>query len=367
MDQLKGQIGFKEFFAIIVLTIGTKLGDDTPTLFYSYLDTAGWMAPIIIGAASILPLLLLHKTLDHYRDKNLAEIIRILFGKYVGFILLLILFAISLSSLTVDSAIYANLISTMYFTKTPVIVLYGLSMALCVFAAKKGIQLIGSVSWALLLWIKITLVIVLGLLLVQGEINFIFPIFGPGEIEVIKQSVAHSSIFAELLYFAMIFPFIADNKKYKKAIWFGLLLIILEMTVALFGYVMLFDFVGVKEMNYPFHEALRYFEIGFLINVETFFFPFWLIAAFLRFIIYLYFNALIFCQLFHIKEINFVMPIIAALIVILGMIPDSPTYTLIQYREIILFITSPIFLTLPILIWIARKIKGVNKHETYSS
>ncbi|WP_066287679.1 GerAB/ArcD/ProY family transporter [Bacillus sp. FJAT-29937] len=367
MDQSKGQIGIRELFAIIILTVGTKLSDDTPTIFFKHLNTAAWMAPLIIGAVSFLPLLLLHKTLDLYGDKNLAEIILDIFGKYIGFFILLFLFAISFSALSVDSAIYGNLVSSMYFTKTPYIVIHGLSMALCVYGAKKGISNIGSVAWAFLLYIKLTLLIVILLLFVKGETNFLFPLFGPGKWEIIKKSVTHTSVFADLFYMALLFPFLKDKENYKKGIWIGLLFVMIEMSASIIGYIMLFDYVGAKTMNYPFHEAIRYFQIGFLINVEIFFFPFWLVAAFMRFTIYLYINALLFSHIFKIKDINYFIPIMTALAIVLGLIPDSPSFSLIHLREHIIYLTTPVFLIFPIVIWLFGKIKGVKNNESVSN
>ncbi|MEH7389750.1 GerAB/ArcD/ProY family transporter [Bacillus sp. JJ1474] len=367
MDQLKGQMGIREFYAIIVITVGTKLGDDTPTILFNHLETAAWMAPIIIGAVSLFPLFLLLKTLNLYGNKNLAEIILDLFGKYLGFIILFILFAIFFSALTIDSATYGNLISTMYFTKTPFIIIHALSMALCAYGAKKGIKHIGSVSWALLIYIKIALLVVLLLLFVKGESSFIFPIFGPGKWEVLKHSVTHSSIYVDLFYLALLFPFISEKKSYKKGIWIGLLFVTIELSVSIMGYVMLFDYIGVKMMNYAFHEAIRYFEIGFLINVETFFFPFWLVAAFLRFTVYLYLNALIFSYIFKIKNFNYLIPIMATLAVVLGLIPESPSFTLFHLREKLIYITTPVFLIFPFVIWIFGRIKGVKNNENVSN
>lgn len=43
MKQDKGKIGIKEYFAIISLTIGAKLSDDTPAIIYENAKMpAGW-------------------------------------------------------------------------------------------------------------------------------------------------------------------------------------------------------------------------------------------------------------------------------------------------------------------------------------
>lgn len=91
MEDSKGKIGIKEFIAIIILSIGTKLTDDTTVILYKKMENAAWMSPIVICAISIIPIYLLIKVLNIYESKNLADVIRHLLGRFFGFLLILIL------------------------------------------------------------------------------------------------------------------------------------------------------------------------------------------------------------------------------------------------------------------------------------
>ena len=78
-------------------------------------------------------------------------------------------------------------------------------------------------------------------------------------------------------------------------------------------------------MGYPFHTAIRYISFGtFLTNVEIFFFPIWLLSAFIRFSAILYINALMFGHLFKIKDFEFLIPSLATIYLLIGMIPETP-------------------------------------------
>ncbi|MBY0121706.1 endospore germination permease [Bacillus sp. S/N-304-OC-R1] len=363
MEESKGKIGLREFVAIIFLTVGPKYGDDSPTILYKYLDTAAWMAPIIISILSIIPIYFMIKVLGNYEEKNLSDVIRRLFGKYIGFIILMILWIILICALTFDTAIYSNIITTMYFSETPLIAVYVVLMAVCAYGAKKGLQQIGSVSWAVLFWIKLSLLSVLIIILFRGEFSFLFPIFGPGPLEVVKDSSMRLTLYAEFLYLGLIYPYLSSKRHFKKAIWITLPLITVEITIAIIGFILLFDYVGVKMMNYPFHEAIRYLELGFLINIETFFFPFWLIATFVRFTFYLYLASLLFGDLFKIKHFEYLTPILATLVFFLGLIPESPTFTIFYLREKLLTYVSPLFFLLPIIIWILAVVRGEFKND----
>lgn len=236
-------------------------------------------------------------------------------------------------------------------------------MLVSAYGAKKGIEHIGSVAWSVIFWIKLSLLASLLLTFMQGEFLFIFPIFGNGAWDIVKESSYRASINADFLYLGLIFPYLNNKKDYKRGTWIALLIIITELSLSLAGFVMLFDYKGIQMMDFPFHETIRYIEIGFLENIETFFFPFWLIASFIRFAFYLYLTAILFGSLFSIKNFEHLLPIIATLVVFLGMIPENPTFTIFILREKLLFITTPIFIFLPCLLWVAAKLKGDLKNE----
>src|SRR5690606_11631306 len=124
---------------------------------------------------------------------------------------------------------------------------------------------------------------------------------GNGQWELLKGSILKSSIFADFLYLGFIFPFVKSKLDFKKGIWISFSFIIIEFSLALAAYTLLFDYIGVRLMNFPYHETIRYIEAGFLENIETFFYPFWLVASFIRFTFYLYLTAIIFGSLFKIK------------------------------------------------------------------
>jgi hypothetical protein len=79
------KLGVLEYASILMLCMGIKATDSTPTIFCKSAMNAGWMVPIVssfIALASISCLMVLFKK---YKDKNLVELIYHLTGRYVGF------------------------------------------------------------------------------------------------------------------------------------------------------------------------------------------------------------------------------------------------------------------------------------------
>lgn len=363
MESSNRKIGIREYMAIAFLTVGTKLSDDTPTLLVSETLTAGWIAALLTGFISIIPVLLMIKVLSVHKGKNLYEVLIGLFGKLIGNLIAMVLLFIAFSALIIDSAIYTVIIDTMYFTTTPAIVIYGVLMLVCTFGAKKGLEQIGSVAWLLLFYIKVTLLVVLLYAWQGGRPGFIFPLWGGGKGQIIKAGVTKVSLFADFLYFGMIAPLVTSFKSFKKGTWIALAVVTIELTVAVMAYTILLDYTTLRLINYPFHEAIRNINIGFLTNVEMLFFPFWLLATFIRFSFYLYIVGMLFGSIFKIKQFGYVLPVFATLVVFIGIAPEAPTFTIFQLREELLTVVSPVYIGVPCLMWITSKIKGGMENE----
>lgn len=358
MEKAQGKIGLKEFVSIILLTIGTKLSDNTPYIFYEDIANAAWLSILIICLIWLIPIILPIKLNTLYKDKNLIEIIQHLFGKYFGFAILFICWFMQTYALFYNSVIYPDIIKTMYFNNTPLVVIALVLMLVTSFGAMKGLESIGSTAWTTLIVIKISLITVLVITFMQGESDFLFPILGEGGWELIKESYSNSSIFTEFLYIFFIASSIKSSKIFTKGLWIGFIFVTIEFALALIGYVMIFDYYGIRLLDYPYHETIRYIQLGFLTNVELLFFPFWIVASFIRLSFYLYLSALLFGALFKIKQFQYIVPILAVITVFLGLIPQSITFSIDYLREIFLQIITPFVLFLPLLLWITAKLKG---------
>lgn len=172
------------------------------------------------------------------------------------------------------------------------------------------------------------------------------------------------SIFGDFFFIALIAPLVASYKDYKKGILITYIIITMELTIAIMLFVMLFDFTSVEILNYPFHETIRYIQIGFLTNVETLFFPFWLVATFVRFSVYIYFLVILMGGIFKIKEFEYLIPLVTVLIILFGTAPETPVITISNFRGMILSVLSPIVFVMPCLMWLIAKIRGDFKNES---
>lgn len=354
-------MGPREFFAIIVLTVGIKFTDTTPTILFQKTMNGAWILPFITGFIMlVIPFPFLLKLVKHYKDKGFIQIIFQITGKYFGTIISLVLFTIAFSATVIDSRGYVDIMNIMFYTQTDKIFLYSVFMFVIFFIAKLGFKVIGNTAW--LSFPYIFAVFALAVVAIWGDlrINFLFPLGGPGIYDLLREGVLHSSIMGDLIFFSVIFPYIKDYKTYKFVSFFAYGFIIFELALFYAIYVMLFDFPGVMHIAYPFQEMTRILEMGvYVTNIEALFLGFWTLASVVRFSVYLYVSVAIFGYTFNMKDFRPLMLPFAALTVMLGMLPENPVESaLILRAKYILNTTWVIIVFLPPLLWVIAKMRG---------
>ncbi|MEH7072911.1 GerAB/ArcD/ProY family transporter [Neobacillus drentensis] len=363
MKQQVGKLGLREYISIAILMVGAKATEDTPTILFNKVHNSSWMLPILSAGIFFIPLYLLLKIMTLYKDKDLFSVIQKLLGKYLGFIVCLLIFLISSYAISFDSRSYSNIIRTFYFTTTPNLIIYALLMVVCTYGARKGIQHIGSVAYLVIYLSVFSLWFALMLSMQQSTIQSIFPIWGPGKLEILNQSSQKVTLFAEFFLFTMFIPYLPSIKEYKKGTWFAFVYVSIQISAAIFIYICLFD-IGMGGVGYPFHTAIRFISFGtFLPNVEIIFFITWLMSVFIRFTAFLYLNSLMFGRLFKIKDIEYIIPSLATIYLLIGSIPEAAVNVSTEFRALSLTIAGPTFAAISIILWLSALLKGEFKRD----
>lgn len=349
----------RELTAIIILMLITKSADSTPVIIAQYSKNSFWMIPVISFLIYIPSHLLLLKVFSHYKNKNLIEIIYIVLGKYLGFIIGISIFVVSFMLTTLNSRSYIDEINTIYFPESPIIILYFVLIGICFLGARNGLQIITSTSWLLLPYIMGSLVL-LALLTFKVIIpQRIFPIFGEGLDTLVMQGIFKSSMYYDLFLITMAYPLVKDPSSFKKASYLGSIISVFQITLFYFLYCTFFDYKSIDSLAYPFHEIANFASIGqFFTNTETFFFSFWVLKVILRFMAMVYLISWIFSEVFHIKNVKAILLPISFLVISLGILPESSIQTIFFLKNTLLnYLTIPLLL-FPLLLWVVGKWKG---------
>ncbi|MEH7274344.1 GerAB/ArcD/ProY family transporter, partial [Neobacillus vireti] len=343
MNMQPEKLGVRELAAIAILMVGSKATEDTPSLIYNQVQNASWMIPLLSAGIFFIPFYLLMKTLSLYQDKNLFAVIQKLLGKYIGFFVCLLIFCINSFAISIDSRTYTNIIRSFYFTTTPNVILFGILMFICAYGAKKGILHIGSVSYLIVFYAVVSLYLVFIISTQDIIIQSIFPIWGSGIVEVIKGSSQKTTIFADFFLMTMLLPYMKSFKTFKKGIWFSYIYVSFQICLTILVFICMFD-TSLGGIGYPFHTAIRYISLGtYIPNVEIIFFIIWVMSAIIRFSAFLYINALMFGHIFKIKDFEYLIPSLATIYLLIGMVPETPMEVSIDIKPVIISVAGPIF------------------------
>jgi spore germination protein KB len=362
MIQQPGKIGIREFVSIAILMVGTKASEDTPAFLYSQVQNAAWMIPILVAGIFFIPLFLLVKTVSLFQGNNLFFVIQKLLGRYIGFLVCLLVIVISTFAISFDTRTYINIISAFYLPTTPNLITYALLMLICVYGAKKGIQHVGSVSYLIVYYAVLSLFFALLLSTQKGHIQAIFPIWGPGKVEILKKSSQNLTLFADFFLLNMLTPYITSGKEFRKGTWIAYVYVTIQISVATLIFICLFD-TSLAGIGYPFHTAIRYISLGnYLPNLEIIFFVFWIMTVFIRFTVFLYINALMFGHLFKIKDFEFLIPSLATIYLLIGIFPESPVELSLEFKPLTQYVAGPTFIAISIILWLVALVKGEFRH-----
>ncbi|MEH6993172.1 GerAB/ArcD/ProY family transporter [Neobacillus drentensis] len=362
MNQQPGKLGIREFVSIAILMVGAKATEDTPAVLFNQVQNAAWMIPLLSAGIFFIPLFLLVKTMSLYQDKDLFSVIKKLLGKYLGFIVCLVIFMLSSFAVSFDTRTYTNIIRAFYFTTTPNLVIYAILMVICAYGAKKGLQHVGSVSYLIVFYALLSLYIALGISTQQSNIQSMFPFWGPGQFEIMKLSSQKISIFADFFILTMVIPYVTSNKVFRKGTWIAFVYVSIQISVATLIFICMFD-ASLDGIAYPFHLAIRFISLGeYIPNVEIIFFIIWILTAFIRFTAFLYINALMFGQLFKIKDFEYLIPSLTTIYLLIGIIPESPVDVILVLKPLIQNLAGPMFAVISIILWLVAQLKGEFKH-----
>lgn len=352
-----GKLGAREVFGLLYIMLAIRVTDTTPNLLLEKGINAAWIMPIFSSLFLFVSLLFLFSLLKTH-NTGLLEIIINLTGTFVGRLIILVMFAIVFSSLTINSRTYADITIAMYYPHTSVLlILTVLILFAACFIARLGLLAIGSASWLAAATIFFTSGLLLVLVRDSIHLSFIFPIAGPGFLKLLKDSFQYSSFFGDIILVGVLFSQIRSFSAFRTGTLWGLGLSSLKMTSFLAAYIMVFDYPAVRNIVFPYHQLARMAMVGSLtIHVEAVFLYLWMFGAAIHFSVYLYISAILLQKIVNAKKVAPLIFLLAVLSVSFGLIPDN-FFQGIKARELLLKFSSVYILALPVLLWILSRVK----------
>lgn len=353
------KIGVREFGTMLILIIGVKLSDTTPALLFQRAKNAGWILPIIALVIVFPSYIVMLSLFKKYKDKNLIELQYHLMGKVFGLIYGMALGIIMLILMSISSRDVMDSITIMFYPKTPPVVIYLIFMGTAVFLCRRGLATIGGICWLIVPALIIAAMSAIILTVPDMRTGYIFPIGGIKPMELVKGMPFYVSLETECIMLGALFTKVRSYRDYAiggmTALIFGSFLI----AGSCFAFLLVFDVVALQHIPFPFLELTRIIRIGrFISNAEAIFFGFWIMAAALRFTIYLYAITSAFLSIFHKTDIKPYFILFAAAVIFLSLLPENFVTLVFNIRKYLIVASSCTFIPLPYILLFISKMKG---------
>lgn len=357
-----GKIGFRELITLIIISLGMKVTDSTPVLLTKLGLNSSWMLPIISGLVIIIPILCLLSLLKLYSDKNVINIIYLLAGKFIGFILVFILLLLTLQYVIITIRSYSDILNTLFYIKTPIYVITLLLIVSSCYIANKGFSVIGSLSWIIYFSLQSILLILVIMLWKEFNFSYLFPLGGPGVFTLLKEGTTHSTILGEFIILAVFFPLVRTFKDYRNATLLGFLIAALQLSIFMIIYISVYGYPTLSVLNYPYHQLTRLVNVGrFATNMEAIFLGFWVLGTSIRFSLYFSTASTILSNVIKYKNQKLVIVLIGILTFLMSIVPDNFTKYVLNYRKFTIVMFWIYVVGLPILLYVIAKLKGEYK------
>lgn len=352
----KEVISDKHGIAIIILfIIGTSSIEATGLSAEKDL----WLA-IIIGILMALPILISYIRIHYlFPGKDLFDILEICFGKYIGkgIVILFTWFVFDGIALVVRN--YAQFVVTVSLVKTPLLIVVIMTMFLCVWIVKSGIEVIGRWSSFFLLLFISSMIITIVFLIPDMNINNIRPVLNNGMKPVLKASFeALNFPFTQTILFMMV---LSKFKRKDSPIR-------IYMTGVLIGGILVFTIsvtnilvIGVNKVSsvyFPSYATLARIEIGTMIGrLEIISGTLLTIGVLIKTSIYLLAACKGVSKIFEYSDYRFIVTPIALLAINLSYFEFKTIIEYYEYTATWYYYGFVFHVILPIIIWITAEIK----------
>ncbi|MDF2989052.1 MAG: spore gernimation protein, partial [Eubacterium sp.] len=264
---LKERLSDKEAICIIITFIlGSSLilgiGGDS--------KNDAWIAGLL-SLILFLPMLLIYsRLLSLFPDKDLFDILNIVFGKVIGKItaVIYIWYAFHLGALVLRN--FGEFINTVAMPETPLMVPLICLQIVCVTGVCLGLEVVGRITTYFLPLILFILLLVQLLAIPQLHFNYLKPILGNGIGPVLKGAFSTFSFpFAETVLFLGVFSSLKTKKSPIKIYLLGTLIsafVIINITIR--NIAVLGNMLG--SFYFPSYEAVSRINIGdFIQRIEV--------------------------------------------------------------------------------------------------
>jgi spore germination protein KB len=354
----KGKISSGQLACMLYLAVLSSSMMGAVSFNYSLAKTDFWLSPLIgsVSAWLLIPMLVvLHR---FYPGKSLIEYSALIMGRWFGKLIGLWFLFVCLLQNSYQTRQFAELMNEYFFKETPLAIIMGSLLFVCVVAVRLGVEIIGR---AAIFFTPIVILIVLTFSLPfikDIQIDRVLPFLTDGITPVLKSS-AYLQIWIPMYVFLNFYlPFLSDEKKAGSRIMLSLATLIITLTGMMLLLICVLD-QATPYYSFPFMVLARYLSLfEFLDQFDAFIMFFWVVIVFIRAIVTLYALTIGIAQLANLSSYRALTVPVAVLVMAVSFwgIPRFVDY-MTSGRHVVFIYFSANFIV-PLLLFLVALMRG---------
>lgn len=358
------KIGSIESIALILIITLNHIILSIPKVVISTTGSASLLNILYITAIALIFMRIINKYLSKFPGFNIFKISEFLGGKTLKYIIggIFIIYFFTIIGISMRS-ICENL-KMIYFQNYSIIFLIGLFTLSIIGCSFLGIKSIIRANLIILPLLIISIVFIFLANIKNFDFNLIFPILGNGFYSTFFSGLSNLYAFSSIVVLYFIPSLLENYGELKKISYISIIMSSILLLFSVGSVLFIFPVVENLEQILPLYLVIRFIEFGrFFQRIDAAFLLVWVISAISYLSIVFAATILIFKELFNIKNLNSISPIIGLLIFGISLIPKNLVQIRflqsISYRFFVIFI---IFILNFIILFLANlKLKRQNE------
>jgi len=323
-----------------------------------------WIAIIIATIVAIPVLFIYSRLMKLYPGKDFFEISIDVFGKIGGKILILfyIEYALHLSALETNN--YSEFFHIGILPETPKYVFAIMLVAICIFAAKMGLEVTGRCAEINIFFVLLSIIVITLLSIPYFDFSNIKPVLYNGWKPVIGASFTLSSFpFAESVIFIYILSSLKQGESIYKVVYSALGVTSIVLIVVLTGIILVLGEYPAQMYYFPTQQSISIIDIGDFIQRLDIFSPLvYFLNYFIKITICLIFASKGFTKLFNIREYKKLVVPLGFFVFVFSLILYGSAMETFADAKYYKYYAFPFQFIFPIIILIVAEIKNlINK------
>lgn len=276
-----------------------------------------WLV-VILGTIISIPIILIYIFLiKKFPNKNIIQMNKIIYGKYLGILVSLLYIWFFFSLATLNLKVVSAFLTTYILPETSEATIIFMFVLICAYGIKKGFEVIARCSFIFVILSSVIILLTFILLIKDMDFTSFLPILEAPPKSLLFGTHLMSIIpICEIITFMMIIPYVNDKKQVPKSIFKGVaigaltILIVILRDIAILG-------VTANIMYLPSFEAVRLIDIaGISSRLEVLDSIVLLITFFLKICVLYYATVFSIAQTFELHSYDFLILIIGIILLI---------------------------------------------------